>query len=70
MIAEMRSREHEYFQYKAGLLDEDVWLSYREILSVTLGDERGRRWWKIFRFVGITSAGRTATSNSRAVADR
>jgi len=45
MIAEMRSREHEYFQYKAGLLDEDVWLSYRAILSISLGDERGRKWW-------------------------
>jgi hypothetical protein len=45
MIAEMRSREHEFFQYKAGLLDEDVWLSYRAILRVTLGDERGRKWW-------------------------
>jgi hypothetical protein len=45
MIAEMRSREYEFFQYKAGLLDEDVWFSYRAILRVTLGDERGRKWW-------------------------
>ena len=31
-ILDMRNREHEYFQYKAGVLDEETWQSYRQIL--------------------------------------
>lgn len=42
----MRNREHEYFQYKAGVLDEEAWKSYREVLRVSLGFERGRKWWQ------------------------
>ncbi len=42
---DMRNREHEYFQYKAGVLDEETWLSYRQVLYVNFGIERGRKWW-------------------------
>jgi hypothetical protein len=28
IVASMRAREHEYFQYKAGVLDEVTWKSY------------------------------------------
>jgi hypothetical protein len=48
MILELRNREHEYFQYKAGVLDQEAWSSYRQILTVTFSNERGRRWWKSF----------------------
>ena len=41
----MRNREHEWFQYKDGILDEATWLSYREIIRVTLGPPRHRKWW-------------------------
>jgi len=36
-IMDMRNREHEYFQYKAGVLDEETWKSYREVQRVLLG---------------------------------
>lgn len=48
MILEMRNREHEYLQFKAGVLDEETWRSYREVIRVSLGSERGRRWWNEF----------------------
>jgi len=36
-IMDMRNREHEYFQYKAGVLDEETWKSYREVQRVLPG---------------------------------
>ena len=44
-IANMRNREHEWFQYKEGILDEATWLAYREILRTTLASKRHRTWW-------------------------
>ncbi len=44
-IANMRNREHEWFQYKDGILDEATWLSYREIIRITLSSKRHRTWW-------------------------
>ena len=51
MILEMRNREHEYLQFEAGELDEETWRSYREIIRVSLGTERGRKWWNEFAHV-------------------
>ena len=45
-IVDMRNREHEYLQYKAGVLDRETWDSYRQILRFSLGFERGRKWWR------------------------
>jgi len=44
-IMDMRNREHEYFQYKAGVLDEPAWKSYREAIRVSGSNERVRTWW-------------------------
>ena len=44
-IINMRNREHEWFQYQDGILDEATWLSYREILRATLSSKRHRAWW-------------------------
>ena len=44
-FANMRNREHEWFQYKDGILDEATWLSYREIIRITLSSARHRTWW-------------------------
>ncbi len=45
-IVNMRNREHEWFQYKDGILDETTWLSYRRILPLILASQRHRNWWK------------------------
>lgn len=45
-IIDLRNRELEYFQYKAGAIDEAAWNSYRETLHYTFGTERDRKWWR------------------------
>ncbi len=50
-LANMRNREHEWFQYKDGILDEATWLSYRGILRQTLSSKRHRTWWKKAKMV-------------------
>lgn len=42
---DLRNREHEYLQYKAGVLDRETWLSYREVIKIMFDNERGRKWW-------------------------
>ncbi len=44
-IINMRNREHEWFQYKDGILDEETWLSYRQILRLILVSKWHRKWW-------------------------
>ncbi len=44
-IANMRNREHEWFQYRDGILDETTWRSYLEIIPIILSSKRHRRWW-------------------------
>ncbi len=50
-MANMRNREHEWFQYKDGILDEPTWLSYREIIRLTLSSKRHRTWWNKMKLV-------------------
>ena len=45
-ILDLRNREFEFFQYKAGILDEAAWRSYQETLHYSFGTERDRRWWE------------------------
>jgi len=42
---DMRNREFEYFQYKEGLLDENAWASFREIILMNHATKKGRVWW-------------------------
>jgi hypothetical protein len=42
---DLRNREFEYFQYKNGLLDEETWLSYRQVILINHSSELGRKWW-------------------------
>lgn len=46
-IMDMRNREHEYFQYRAGVLDEKAWESYRQAMRFSGSNARVRRWWKV-----------------------
>ena len=50
-LMNMRNREHEWFQYKDGILDEPTWLSYREIIRLTLSSKRHRTWWNKMKVV-------------------
>jgi len=42
---DMRNREFEYFQFREGLLDEEAWKSFREIILMNHATRKGRRWW-------------------------
>jgi len=43
---DLRNREFEYFQYTNGLLDEKVWLSYRQVILVNHSTSFGLIWWE------------------------
>lgn len=42
---DLRNREFEYFQYANGLLDEETWRSYLNVLRLNHSTELGRKWW-------------------------
>lgn len=44
-LIDMRNREFEFFQYKDGLLDEEAWKSFREIILINHATRKGRAWW-------------------------
>lgn len=44
-IVDLRNREFEYAQYLNGVLDEESWLSYRDVLLFNFTTPRGRKWW-------------------------
>jgi hypothetical protein len=47
LIAFLRQREWEWFQYQDGVLDEAAYRSYREVIPIHLGTERARKWWRV-----------------------
>lgn len=47
IISQMRAREHEWLQYRSGALDEETWLSYRNVIYFVLGTERARALWSL-----------------------
>jgi len=47
MIGQMRAREHEWLQYRTGALDEETWLSYRDVIYFLLGTKRARELWQL-----------------------
>jgi hypothetical protein len=42
---DLRNREFEYLQYTNGLLDEETWLSYRQVTLINHSTGLGRKWW-------------------------
>jgi hypothetical protein len=49
IIGQMRAREHEWLQHRSGAMDEDTWLSYRDVIYFLLGTERARALWHLCR---------------------
>ena len=47
IIGQMRAREHEWLQYRSGALDEETWLSYRDVIFFLLGTHRARALWEL-----------------------
>jgi hypothetical protein len=40
------ARQNEYFQWKQGLLDEDVFRSLHHVILTCLGSPNGQHWWE------------------------
>jgi hypothetical protein len=45
LAAAMRQREWEWFQYRDGVIDRDVYCAYHEVIAFHLGAPRTRNWW-------------------------
>ena len=45
LFAFMRTREHQWLQYKSGVLDEATWEAYLSATHIVIGSERNRSWW-------------------------
>ncbi len=44
----MRTREHQWLQYRNGVLDKATWLTYQSAIPAVIGSKRCRDWWKTF----------------------
>ena len=42
---DLRNREFEYLQYVNGLLDEETWRAYLNVIRINHSTELGRKWW-------------------------
>jgi hypothetical protein len=47
LIAFMRQREWEWFEYGDGIIDKDVYTAYHDVIPIHLGTPRARKWWKV-----------------------
>ena len=47
LTALFRAREFEWFCYKNGTIDEDMFKTYSGVIPYILGTERARKWWNI-----------------------
>ena len=45
LISLVRTREHQWLQYRAGLLDESTWNAYVNALPAVLSNPIERAWW-------------------------
>jgi len=45
LISLVRTREHQWLQYRTGLLDESVWEAYVNALPAVLSNPIERAWW-------------------------
>jgi len=47
LTASLRAREHEWFQFRSGVLDEAAWNSYATAIPIALANKRARAWWDV-----------------------
>ena len=48
LIASLRQREYEWFQYRDGNIDRETWETYRTVMLTHLTTPRTREWWGSF----------------------
>jgi hypothetical protein len=55
LLAAMRQREWEWFQFKDGVIKKDVYEAYHGVIALHLGVPRTRRWWKSVGRIGFNA---------------
>ena len=53
LLAAMRQREWEWFQYRDRVIKKDVYHAYHEVIGLHLGIPRTRRWWATVGRIGF-----------------
>ncbi len=53
LLAAMRQREWEWFQFKDGVIKKQVYEAYHEVIALHLGTPRMRRWWHTVGRIGF-----------------
>jgi hypothetical protein len=53
LLAAMRQREWEWFQFKDGVINKEVYEAYHEVIALHLGIARTRRWWQTVGRIGF-----------------
>ena len=53
LLSAMRQREWEWFQYKDGIINKDVYVAYHGVIALHLGIPRTRKWWKTVGRMGF-----------------
>ena len=48
LLASLRQREYEWFQYRDGNIDRQVWEAYQRVMLSLLTTARTREWWGSF----------------------
>jgi len=49
LIAHFRAREHEWFQFRHGALDQSAWKSYSSAIPLVLSRQITRDWWHLMK---------------------
>jgi hypothetical protein len=53
LISAMRQREWEWFQYKDGIINKQVYEAYHGVIALHLGIPRTRKWWQTVGRMGF-----------------
>jgi hypothetical protein len=56
LLAAMRQREWEWFQFKDGVIKKPVYETYHEVIALHLGVLRTRRWWQTVGRIGFDAS--------------
>ena len=53
LLSAMRAREWEWFQFRDGVIKDDVYCAYHEVIALHLGTPRTRHWWNTVGRIGF-----------------